>query len=168
MPPQIPPTPRNKAIQYLAMREHSYLELFKKLKQKGYESAEIDAALGKLIDDKLLSDARFGEAFVRSRVLKGQGPVRIRMELREKGLNETQITYSFSVNSGINWDELLEHVFLKKYPPNSESEADAGFFGEVLGGVSVAQKAKQWRFLQYRGFSQTQIGDLFRRLASRQ
>ena len=150
MPPSIPPTARNKAIQYLSMREHSYLELSRKLQQKGYESSEIDRALAKLIDDNLQSDARFGEAFVRSRVAKGLGPVRIRMELREKGLSDYQIEQSFELNSEIDWDELIEITWNKKYAVPAED---------------ATQKAKQWRFLQYRGFTQSQISELFRRIA---
>lgn len=148
MSPEI--TPRHKAIQYLAMREHSYLELFRKLRQKGYEEAEIDLALAKLIDDKLLSDERFGEAYVRSRVLKGIGPAKIRMELKEKGLNDYQIEQSFCVNN-INWDEVIEKAWFKKY--------------SILAD-DAAGKARQWRFFQSRGFTQSQISELFRRVNS--
>ena len=137
------------------MREHSYLELFRKLQQKGYEAAEIDLALTKLIEDNLQSDMRFGEAFVRSRVNKGQGPVRIRMELKEKGLNDFEIAQSFNANKEIDWDELIESTWSKKY---AVSAAD--------GSDQTKEKAKQWRFLQYRGFTQTQISELFRRIAS--
>ena len=149
--PAARPTARNKAIQYLAMREHSYLELSRKLQQKGYEDAEIDHALSKLIEDNLLSDERFGEAFVRSRVSKGQGPVRIRMELRDKGLNDFQIEQSFQANIEIDWDKVLETTWRKKYTEIAEN---------------ANEKAKQWRFLQYRGFTPTQITQLFRRISS--
>jgi len=141
---------RHKAIQYLAMREHSYLELSRKLLQKGYNAAEIDLALAKLIDDNLLSDARYGEAFVKSRVLKGHGPVKIRMELRDKGLSDAQIELSFCADGEIDWHEVIEKTWGKKY---GSPAAD------------VAEKAKQWRFLQYRGFTQAQISHLFHRIS---
>ncbi|MDH3327156.1 MAG: recombination regulator RecX [Gammaproteobacteria bacterium] len=144
-------TPRHKAIQYLAMREHSYLELSRKLHQKGYDAIEIDQALSRLVDDDLLSDTRFGEAFVRSRILKGYGPVRICNELKEKGLSGFQVEQSFNANI-IDWDEIIERAWLKKYSVSADN--------------TPREKAKQWRFLQYRGFTQAQITALFRRINS--
>ncbi len=144
------PTARHKAIDYLARREHSYLELFRKLLQKGYAQSEVEQALAELIDDNLLSDSRFAEAFVRSRVAKGHGPARIRMELKEKGLDDCQIDQALEVNN-IDWDSVIESVWLKKY-------SDSSSFVEI-------DKNRQWRFLQYRGFTHSQISQLFRQIA---
>lgn len=143
------PTARHKAIDYLARREHSYLELFRKLSQKGYAQSEIEQVLAQLIDDNLLSDSRFAEAFVRSRVAKGYGPARIRMELKEKGLDDCQVDQAFEVNN-IDWDSVIESVWLKKY-------SDSSSFVDI-------DKNRQWRFLQYRGFTHSQISQLFRRI----
>jgi len=134
-------------MQYLAAREHSYLELYQKLSQKDFTRAEIEQALAGLIDDNLLSDLRFGEAFVRSRVGKGQGPVRIRQELKAKGLEDAQIDLAFKAND-VDWEKVLETTWSKKF-----SYMDNG---------DAALKLKQWRFLQYRGFTQSQISQFFR------
>jgi len=159
-------TARNKAIQYLAMREHSYLELVDKLKSKGFGNTEIDAALGELVEEKLLSDARFGEAFVRSKAFKGQGPVRIRMALRERGLDDAQIDSAFAANSDIDWDALVVQVFFKKFLPNAGPDLEGNSASLVsVWSDDMASKSKQWRFLQYRGFTQSQISRLFHRLA---
>jgi len=143
------PTARNKAIQYLANREHSYLELSRKLQNKEYSPDEIEQALNRLVDDNLLSDIRFGEAYVRSKVNQGQGPVRIHQQLLAKGLLNDQIEHSFTVND-IDWDSIIERVWLKKFTESKD--------------VSITEKSKQWRFLQYRGFTPTQITSFFNRI----
>ena len=68
------------------MREHTEKELRKKLSDKGYQKAEIDDAVGKLIAEGSLSEKRFAEAYIRSRLRKSpEGKEMLRLRLREKG-----------------------------------------------------------------------------------
>ena len=59
---------RKKAMDYLARREHGRGELLDKLTRFGFDPAVADDAVAQLVDDGLQSDARFAEAFVRSRI----------------------------------------------------------------------------------------------------
>lgn len=79
---------RASAIRLLARREHSTDELRRKLKRRGYNAATIDVVVGSLCATESVSDARFAESFVRVRCERGQGPVRIRAELRERGVTD--------------------------------------------------------------------------------
>lgn len=75
-----------RAVRCLAAREHSERELLNKLRTR-----EIDADLARrVLEDlkaqNLQSDERFAESLVRSRINRGQGPIRIRQELGRKGV----------------------------------------------------------------------------------
>jgi regulatory protein len=56
-------TLKQRAVAYLARREHSRAELAKKLSAHGTQE-EIDSVLNSLQDAKLLSDQRFAAAFI--------------------------------------------------------------------------------------------------------
>ena len=128
------------AMNILARREYSRKELADKLRQKFTPDSELlQAVLDTLVADDLLSDQRFSEAFVRWRVGKGQGPVRIGMELRERGVDGDAVLRQCDVD----WFALAEKVACKR-------------FGEAVA-IDPKQRAKRMRFLQYRGFSGEQI-----------
>lgn len=128
------------AMNILARREHSRKEVRDKLLKKFDPGTELlDAVLDKLVADDLLSDQRFSEAFVRWRVGKGQGPVRIRMELRERGVDGDAALRE----SGVDWFALVVEVAHKRFGASP--------------AIDPKQRAKRMRFLQYRGFSGEQI-----------
>ena len=77
-------TLKQRAVAYLARREHSRAELAKKLSSHGTQE-EIDGVLNSLQDVKLLSDQRFAAAFIRSRAERF-GVGRLRQELRQRGV----------------------------------------------------------------------------------
>ena len=122
----------------LARREHSTQELRDKLLARGFEDDEITPALQTLSREGLLSDERFTESFVHSRVERGSGPVKIRAELRQRGVADEIITNWLDERDRV-WLERAESVRCKK-------------FGSALP-VDYKEKARQARFLQYRGFS---------------
>jgi len=94
------------ALKSLARREHSTVELRRKLngyvdrstgRSDSHSGSDLDRPPGTaedhisrvieaLILDGSLSDERFASEFVRSRIRKGYGPIRIRMDLLERGV----------------------------------------------------------------------------------
>ena len=80
------------AYRLLGRREYSVFELRQRLLQKWSGAGGIDALvedlLGALVAENLLSDERFAESFVRSRVARHQGPLKIRAALRQKGVDD--------------------------------------------------------------------------------
>ena len=136
-------TIRVAAMDYLSRREHATHELFQKLLAKEeYEADEISEALARLTDQGLLSDERFTEAFINQRINRGSGPLKIRAELRQKGVSDAMIEI-FLNERDAQWQESALAVRLKKY--GSELPAD------------IKEKARQNRFLQSRGFSTEHI-----------
>lgn len=136
---------RGRALKLLAVREHSRLELARKLAARGYPAAAIDAALDALAAAGLLNEQRLLAAYVADRLEKGFGPLRIRRELREKGLADADITPHL---------DLDEAVLLARM-----TAVAARRFGPAPAG-SRAELAKRARFLEYRGFPAHLIGRL--------
>lgn len=135
-----------KAIDLLSRREHSREELAQKLRLKSSASDEIlDALLPELLDglsdQGYLSDERYAEMVIRSRFAKGQGPIRIRLELKQKGIDAAIINSNFD-EFDADWFELAATTQRKR-------------FGERP--LDLPARAKQMRFLASRGFSSEHI-----------
>ena len=133
-------------MDYLARREHGVQELTAKLLAKGYATDAVEAALAGLVDDRLLSDARFTEAFVHARYQRGSGPHKIRAELRQRGIDAGLIDDCLAAYAD-RWQTLLAEVRERKYG----SAAPADF----------RERSRQMRFLQQRGFTAEQISRAF-------
>ncbi len=135
------------AMLLLARREHARFELAVKLAAKGFEPLHIEPVLNSLEADDFLSDKRFAECYIRSRVNKGYGPYRIRMELQTRQVDDDIINEL--LHHGWDWSERIIEVRRKR-------------FGDVPV-TDIKMRAKQQRFLQYRGFSSEQIKAAMRR-----
>lgn len=133
---------RKKAMDYLARREHSRQELEHKLAKAGFEPDAAAEAIEGLEADGLQSDLRFAEAFVHSRVRRGKGPVRIRAELGERGVAGSLVSRALE-ETGADWRKLAIETRRRKF--GAELPRD------------FTDKARQMRFLQYRGFDTDQI-----------
>jgi len=130
------------ALRLLARREHSIEELRRKLLSKGYEPGQVAAVMEKLTAKRLASDDRFAASLVHHRARRGQGPVRIRADLRQQGVADSLIDEEFG-KAEVDWNRLAAQVRQRK-------------FGAARPGTP-GERAKQARFLQYRGFSADQI-----------
>ncbi len=79
----------DKALSFLAQREHTEKEIRSKLRAKGYSGEEIDQAAERLVREGSLSEKRFASAFIRSRLRKNpEGRSLLLMRLKEKGSPE--------------------------------------------------------------------------------
>ena len=127
-----------RAALLLARREHTRHELRQKLARHGAGANEVEAALAQLAASGLQSDARFTEHFVRAKVNKGQGPLKIRHALQGRGVGPDLITEYLDA-ARIDWLAEARRVRTGKFgaaPPEGH-----------------ASKARQARFLQGRGFA---------------
>lgn len=129
---------RRAGMNLLARREHSRLELARKLHRRFSEYELIETELDKLENDQLLSDERFTESYVSYRQRAGFGPVKIVGELRERGIGDQVAGRHINVSAPV-WTELAEAARVKK-------------FGETQP-VTAKERQRQQRFLQYRGFN---------------
>ena len=130
------------AVRLLARREHTREELRRKLLDKGYAPEIVEPVIEKLAGKRLVSDDRYISSFVHAHSRRGHGPTRIRAELRQRGIEATRVEEEFE-RAGVDWVALAAQVRRRK-------------FG-AAAPKSLTERAKQSRFLQYRGFEADQI-----------
>ena len=135
------------ALIWLARREYSRHELQAKLQAKGYDAATAQSVVEQLTADGYVSDHRFVDSLIRARRARGYGPLRIRFELQQKGIAAPAIESAVDARGG-DWLAELKRVRRKK-------------FGNALP-ATYAERARQARFLQSRGFSAEQIAEVLR------
>ena len=125
----------------LARRDFSSAELHARLESRGFPTQLIEEALAQLRAERVLDDARFAESYATGRAARGQGPVRIEAELRALGVPAELIEAALA---GVaDWAALARSVRARRFGP---SVPDAR-----------GLRARQARFLQYRGFSSDHI-----------
>lgn len=133
---------RERAIGLLARREHSMRELARKLRQRDYPREVVAAVIEGLAAEGLVSDGRFAEEYARSRRDRGYGPLRIRAELAERGVDDALAEPHLSGDEA-GWTALARSARRRRF------------------GASVPQapreRQRQQRFLAQRGFTFDQI-----------
>ena len=137
---------RKKAMDFLARREYGQTELIRKLADKGYKRDIVEHAVRQLTEDGLQNDDRFAEAFVQSRINQGKGPVRIRLDLGQRGIPDATTELAID-DARADWHGLAEAVRQRKFGPECPKD--------------FKEKARQMRFLQYRGFEQDHVQAAF-------
>jgi regulatory protein len=133
---ETPQAIRRTALDLLARREHSRLEMLRKLQLRGAATDQCEAVIDQLQEDGLISDSRFCEAYVHARVQRGFGPQRLGEELRERGVEDVLISAVLGMDW--RWAEAASAAFAKRFPQGPGKEAK--------------ERARQLRFMQYRGF----------------
>ncbi len=125
------------ALRLLATREHSRLELVRKLQSRGYPADQIDPVLSGLAAEGAIDEARLAESYVAERVGKGFGPLRIHAELRDKGLSDAAIDPYLEVMNE-EWPALLAAAHDRRFGPTPPTDH--------------TEIGRRGRFLQQRGF----------------
>lgn len=138
---------RRAAMDLLARREHGRVELSRKLRQRGAPMELIEEVLERLSEEGLLSEARYLESFIRMRANAGYGPLRIREELAQRGLSRSDIDQALR-ESGYEWSDQLRELWQRR------------FAGKLP--VDARERARQGRFLTYRGYSPDMVSRLLR------
>lgn len=135
-------SPLNCAVGLLSRRDHSVGELRRKMRERGYQSSEIETAIERVIDLGYQDDGRFAMSFVRFRSQRGLGPQRLRSELRERQVHNDLIQQALN-QTELDFFEACRELRLRK-------------FGEDLP-TDFKQRAKVQRYLAYRGFNMDMI-----------
>jgi regulatory protein len=131
---------KGRALRFLSMREHSRLELGRKLAKYAEEGDDVDALLDFLEKNNWLSQERFSESLIHRRAARF-GNSRIVAELQSHGINGEAL---HELKSGLADSEVERacEVWRRK-------------FGEVA--TDAEGRGKQMRFLMQRGFSQRAV-----------
>jgi regulatory protein len=165
---------RRAAMDLLARREHSRYELLLKLTRRLGDSPELfEQEVGKLTDEGLQSDRRLAETFIRARTNRGQGPVKIKMELRAKQVGDEIISIAFE-ECGVDFTALARSVAARKFGDELGKVADIKTLDRDaldikaldikaldIKALDIKTKARVSRFMQQRGFSYDHISSLY-------
>ncbi len=135
-------------LRLLARREHSRRELLDRLALRGFNRDEVEPVIDGIAEQNWQNDERYTECYVRQRIQNGFGPMRIRYELQQRGINDADLDGKAEEQGG--WQNLLFDVYSGKY------------------GDEKSLTQNEWlqrsRFLQQRGFSGEMIKRLFAEL----
>ncbi|NUF85206.1 regulatory protein RecX [Acinetobacter seifertii] len=126
---------RSYAFALLTRRDYSKAELIEKLARYAQNIEEVKKLVEELSEQNYQSDQRVAEQMLASQIRKGKGPKRIQQALKNKQIENDLIADEIHE---IDWVEQAYQLKVKK-------------FGEVVE-KDPKLKAKQIRFLQYRGF----------------
>jgi regulatory protein len=125
----------------VARREYSTGEATATLVRKGYDAAVVAAIVAELQEERLLDDVRYAESLVRMLTGRGQGPQRVRHALGEAGIKAEAA--AAALDTAPDWMLLAADVRRRKFGARIPKDWPG--------------RARQMRFLQYRGFSKDHI-----------
>jgi len=131
---------RARALRLLARREHSRLELARKLEPHAQSAEALEALLGSLVSRNLLSEERYAETRAHQLARK-YGAARIRYDLKSKGVADDLIDRLSSEGEL----ERARVILQRKYR---------------VPAATREERARRARFLQSRGFSYDTIRTL--------
>lgn len=131
---------RSYAFAVLTRREYSKAELIEKLALYAMNRDEVLKLVDELATQNYQSDQRVAEIMLSSQKRKGKGPNRIKLALKSKKIDSSLIQEELKET---DWNEQAYQLKVKKFGLAVEKEAKL--------------KAKQIRFLMYRGFEMDAI-----------
>lgn len=130
----------------LAQREYSSVKIAQKLANQGFQATDLRQVIEELRQEGSINDQRFIESYIHHRQNQGLGPLRIRQELLAEGLSKEMIEDQLKIADNA-WFAEAQRVWQKRFHGTLPS--------------TLKERGKQFRFLQYRGFTQEQIESLF-------
>jgi regulatory protein len=130
------------AYRLLGRREYSVFELDRRIRQKWPEATAVEELVEALVDENLVSDERYTESFVRFRLQRFQGPLKIKAALRTKGISDALISRELNAHSK-EWTDLATQWLERQNP----------------GSIDFEKKKKYYRRLTSRGFTHDQAMD---------
>lgn len=123
-----------KLLAALARREYSQAELCHKFGQM-FEQDLVAEVLAEYAQKGWQSDERFAEQFVRAKVERGQGRIKVEYELKQHNIAQALCA---DLLDAVDWRAVADALYQRKY------DAQA---------MDAKERAKRQRFLLQRGFS---------------
>jgi regulatory protein len=129
------------ALRLLAGRDFAAAELQGRLTSRGFEANAAQAVIEEFTASGALNEARYAHNYVSWHAGRGQGPLRIAADLRRQGVEVTLVAAALAEQA--DWADLARRLCRAKFGARTPT--------------SWREKARQMRFLQYRGFSADHI-----------
>jgi len=138
---------RRATLDWLARRDYSRVEITRKLRRKfGKEvgdkvDADITEVLSWLEEHRFLDESRYIGVLIRSALERGHGLLRLRQDMKQRGLASPLVDQALA-ELEVDWFEQARSLRERR-------------FG-LKPVVDQKEKARQLRYLQYRGFTAEQ------------
>ena len=136
------PSLRARAMRFLARREHTRVELRRKLAARAQQGEDVEGLLDELTQKGWLSDARFAEQAARAKARRF-GPLKLAHYLKARGVGPEAMAAGLR-GAGAEGVASLKAVWGTRFRSAPADERD---------------KLRQVRFLQGRGFA---VDEIFR------
>jgi regulatory protein len=130
------PSLKGRALRLLSQREHSRVELERKLAKYEEEPGTLARALDELAAKDFISEARVVQSVLHQRASR-HGALRVRQELLHKGIAPEAVAEAIAGLQGSELDRARE-VWLRRFGAPAQD---------------AAERAKQMRFMLARGFA---------------
>jgi regulatory protein len=106
----------DKALKYLDRRAHTYQELFRKLKLKGFDKEVIAEVLDELKEKKYIDDLQFARTFLENLIrYKTFGYYGLVVKLRQRGIEEGAIKELLDELLSLENETEIAERLLRKY-----------------------------------------------------
>jgi regulatory protein len=125
----------------LSRRDFCSGELRQTLVAQGFEPVTVQGVVDEFTERGYLNDERYAEQYVSAHAERGHGPLRIERDLRQRGLDAALTEAALTAVE--DWAQRARELRIRRFG-----------LAEPTGWPA---KAKQARFLQYRGFSNDHI-----------
>lgn len=122
---------RSHALRLLSRREYSVGELVDKLRKKWGSSVVVGEVVASLEAEDLVSDSRFAEAFVRSRIARFQGPRKIRAQLAQRFVTGSQSDAAVH-GAGCDWTRLAAEWVRRQSGETLDHDARAAYYRRLV------------------------------------
>lgn len=140
-PAERPAELKRSALAMLARRDYARRDLHDRLAQRYGAGDDLDQLLDWLEAQRFIDDARYAGMFLRSRLERGHGPMRVRQSMQQEGLSAELIETALA-EADVDWFEQARQCSRRRF--SGPAPADP------------RERAKRLRFLQYRGFTADQ------------
>ena len=137
-----------KIVDLLAASDKSEFSLRERLARAGFGSQDIDAAISRAKEYGYVDDARYADAFVRSRVAQKRGSAGIERDLKVQGIDPFVLDgwpHEYGIDDDLELERALE--CLEKQPPKSKNLHDSAYRKLMNRGFPVsvsARAARMW------------------------
>jgi len=119
------------AYRLLGRREYSEFELGQRIRLKWPGADGITELVAALVEENLVSDERFTESFIRSRLQRYQGPMKIKAALRAKGVSDSIISGQLHTGA-IDWTELAAQWLERQRPDEFTFDVKKKYYRRLL------------------------------------
>jgi regulatory protein len=133
---------RSRALYWISRKEYSIKALYEKLEGICDDEIMVADLMEDFIQRDWVNNERFMASFTRLKMNSGLGQMRIKRELTQQGIKESDVNMYFEA-SEFDWFEQALNTYQKKY---GDSPCE-----------DYKERAKRFRFMQYRGFNSDQI-----------